>query len=377
MDVLLIGQSGGPTAVINASLVGVLKEATKHNIKVLGCVNGIKGILDENFIEYDESIINTPAAYLGSVRYKLTNEYDQILEIFKKYNVKYFMYIGGNDSADTSNKLDMFFKKVGYDCKVIGIPKTIDNDLVKIDHCPGYGSAAKFIATSIEEIYLDTHVYEKGRVTIVEVMGRDAGWLTASSKIASLNNMGPDLIYLPEVEFNEETFLSDVKKIYEKNKKVLVVVSEGIKDKTGNYYLLSRNFNNNDYFGHLQLGGIALMLSEVVNKRLCLPVRGIELNLPQRCAAHIMSRQDRNDALKVGENAVKLALKGYSGYLSNYKLNELITLSEVATLVKPFPIEWIVGGNDISSEYLNYVLPLIKGEVKQKYEYGIPKYIQK
>lgn len=377
MDVLLVGQSGGPTAVINASLVGVLNEAKKHNIKVLGCVNGIKGILDENFVEYDESIINTPAAYLGSVRYKLTDEYDQILNIFKKHNVKYFMYIGGNDSCDTSNKIANYFKKVGYDCKVIGIPKTIDNDLVKIDHCPGYGSSAKFIATSIEEIYLDTQVYEKGRVTIVEVMGRDAGWLTASAKIASLNNMGPDLIYLPEVSFDSSKFVSDVKKIYEQKQKVLVVVSEGIKDETGSYFLLSRNFNNNDDFGHLQLGGIALMLSELISNKLGLPVRGIELNLPQRCAGHIMSLKDRNDAYKVGVNAVKLAIKGYTGYLANYKLNELISLEEVATKVKQFPLSWIIDGNQISDEYLNYVLPLVKGEVKQKFENGIPKYMKR
>ena len=374
MSTLLVGQSGGPTSVINSSLMGVIHEAKKHFDKVYGLKYGIEGIISEDFIEINDDVSLIPGAYIGSVRYKLTNEYERILEVFKKYDVRYFIYIGGNDSMDTCNKIDKYFKSVQYECYVIGVPKTIDNDLVLTDHAPGYGSSAKYIATTFEEIYLDTHSYKEGRVTIVEVMGRDAGWLTASSSIAKLNGMGPDLIYLPEVPFDINSFLKDVDRIYKKNKMVLVAVSEGIKDKDGNYILKYRSFNNDDAFGHLQLGGVALVLSEIVNKELGYQVRAIELNLPQRCAMHIASLKDINEAYKCGVEAVKAMLNKKSGYMVCLNDYTLEPLDKIATKVKYFPIEWIINGNDISSEYYNYALPLIQGEVKLKYKNGIPYY---
>ena len=374
MSTLLVGESGGPTAVINSSLMGVIDEAKKHFDKVYGLRYGIEGILNEDFVEINDDISLIPGAFLGSVRFKLTNEYDRILEVFKKYDVRYFIYIGGNDSMDTCNKIDKYLKSVGYECYVIGVPKTIDNDLVLTDHSPGYGSASKYIATTFEEIYLDTHSYKEGRVTIVEVMGRDAGWLTASSSIAKLNGMGPDLIYLPEAVFDLEKFLIDVDNIYKKNKKVLVAVSEGIKDKNNKYLLAYREFNNDDAFGHLQLGGVALVLSEIVNKRLGYPIRAIELNLPQRCAMHIASLKDVNEAYNCGVYAVKAMLDKKSGYMVTLNDYYLEPLDNIATKVKPFPKEWIINGNDISNKYYDYALPLIQGEVKIEYRNGIPYY---
>lgn len=374
MSTLLVGQSGGPTAVINASVMGVINEAKKHVDHVYGLRYGIEGIINEDFIEISDDISLIPSAYLGSVRFMITDEYPRILEVFKKHEVRYFIYIGGNDSMDTCNKIDIYLKSVGYECSVIGVPKTIDNDLVLTHHSPGYGSAAKYIATSFEELYLDTHSYKEGRVTIVEVMGRDAGWLTASSAIAKLNGLGPDLIYLPEVTFDIEKFLSDVDKVYKKNKKVLVAVSEGIKDKEGNYLLKYRSFNNDDAFGHLQLGGVALVLCEMVNKRLNLPVRAIELNLMQRCAMHIASKTDINEAYNCGKEAVKACLNKYSGYMVTLNDYALKPLKDIATKVKPFPIEWIINENSISDEFYAYVLPLIEGEVSLKFKNGIPFY---
>lgn len=389
MATLLIGQSGGPTTVINASLIGIVKAGLKEAsiTKILGARFGLKGILDESFIEFtDESlndIINTPSAYLGSVRFHLKDypddydKYHKLLEVFKKYDVKYFAYIGGNDSMDTCLKIDEFFHEVHYNCKVFGIPKTIDNDLMVTNNAPGYGSAAKFIATTLEEIYFDTSVYEIGRVTIVEIMGRDAGWLTAAAKIPSLNGAPIDLIYLPELPFDIELFLKDVKRIYDEKKKVLIAVSEGLKGDNGEYLLKHREFNLHDDFGHLQLGGIALILAQVVKERLDLPVRGIELNLPQRCAMHLASKTDLLEAEACGKYALKYMLKGLTGKMvtimpeckPKYRYTDLIN---VAGLVKPFPIHWIVSNNDISNEYLEYVLPLIKGEIKLKYQNGIP-----
>ena len=374
MSTLLVGESGGPTSVINSSLMGVVEEAKKHFNKVYGLRYGIEGIINEDFIEINDDISLIPGAYLGSVRFKLTDEYERILDVFKKYDVRYFVYIGGNDSMDTCNKIDKYLKSVGYECCVIGVPKTIDNDLVLTDHAPGYGSAAKYIATTFEEIYLDTNSYKEGRVTIVEVMGRDAGWLTASSSIAKLNGMGPDLIYLPENTFDLDKFLEDVKTIYDKKKKVLIAVSEGIKDKDNNYILKYRSFNNDDAFGHLQLGGVALILCEIVSDKLGYPVRAIELNLPQRCSMHLASLTDIIEAHNCGVYAVKAMLDEKSGYMVCLNDYSLKPLDDIATKVKYFPKKWIINGNDISEDYYDYVLPLIEGEVRLEYKNGIPVY---
>lgn len=392
MGSLLVGQSGGPTAVINSTICGVFKEALKHQeiTHLYGAIHGIDGVINERFIEIkDESNLDlwqtTPGAILGSVRLRLKKypedlqTYEKILSVFKKYDITYFFYCGGNDSMDTCNKINHYFKEIGYNCTVLGLPKTVDNDLVETDHCPGYGSASKIVSTMIAEIYHDTSVYHKGRVTIVEIMGRDAGWLTAATHLANIYENGPDLIYLPESPFDMNKFLQDVKTLYEKKKKVLVAVSEGIKDLDGEYILNYQSTKEGDAFGHLQLGGVAKVLSNTVSRKLHLPVRAIELNLPQRCAAHLASLTDVKEAYKCGAFGVKSALKGKTGYMvsmervQEYKIKyTLKPLDLIAEKVKAFPTKWIINNNSISKEYLDYVLPLIKGESYPKYVNGLP-----
>ena len=392
MGSLLVGQSGGPTAVINSSILGVFKEALKHEeiAHLYGAIHGIDGVINERFIEVtkETNLDNwdkTPGAILGSVRLRLKKYpedlelYEKILEVFKKYDITHFFYCGGNDSMDTCYKIDYYFKTVGYKCTVLGLPKTVDNDLVETDHCPGYGSAAKIVSTMMAEIYHDTSVYKKGRVTIVEIMGRDAGWLTASTHLANIYNNGPDLIYLPESPFDIDKFLTDVKALYDQKKKVLVAVSEGIKDEKGEYVLNYQTSSEGDAFGHLQLGGVALVLSNTVSSKLKLPVRAIELNLPQRCASHLASLTDVKEAFKCGAFGVKSALKNKTGYMiamervTNYKIKFVLKpLNLIAEQVKAFPANWIINGNKISDEYLDYVLPLIKGESYPKYVNGLP-----
>ena len=391
----IVGQSGGPTAVINASVAGVVLASLKNDLitEVYGALNGIEGIIKENIIDFKKEDIEdierlkyTPSAALGSVRFfledfeKNDSVYKQILEVFKKYDIRYFFYIGGNDSMDSCDKINKYFNHVGYQCNVIGIPKTIDNDLVLTDHTPGYGSACKFVATTISEIYLDTNCYKKGRITIVEVMGRDAGWLTASAKLAGLIGCEPDLIYLPETAFNINEFLDDVSRIYKEKQKALVVVSEGIKDKDGDYILKYRNFNNNDSFGHLQLGGVAAFLCEFVSHKFGYPVRAIELNLPQRCASHLSSNSDIEQAYMCGLKGVEFAANNISGKMVSIVRNTdntfdygYVNLSDVAAKVKEFPIEFInKKGNNLNEKYIEYALPLIQGESNLEYKNGLP-----
>ena len=393
----IVGQSGGPTAVINASVAGVVLASLKNNLitEIYGALNGIEGIIKENIIDFKKENIEdiellkyTPSAALGSVRFfldefeKNDTVYKQILNVFKKYDIRYFFYIGGNDSMDSCDKINKYFNHVGYDCHVIGIPKTIDNDLVLTDHTPGYGSACKFVATTISEIYLDTNSYKKGRITVVEVMGRDAGWLTASAKLACLINCEPDLIYLPETAFNVNSFLDDVNRIYKEKQKVLVVVSEGIKDKDGDYILKYRNFNNNDSFGHLQLGGVAEFLCEIVSNKFNYPVRSIELNLPQRCASHLSSNADIEQAYLCGVKGVEFATNNITGKMVSIIRNNdntfdygYVNLSDVAAKVKEFPLEFITEqGNNLTEKYLEYALPLIQGESNLQYVNGLPKF---
>ena len=393
----IVGQSGGPTAVINASVAGVVLASLKNNLitEIYGALNGIEGIIKENIIDFKKENIEdiellkyTPSAALGSVRFfldefeKNDTVYKQILNVFKKYDIRYFFYIGGNDSMDSCDKINKYFNHVGYDCHVIGIPKTIDNDLVLTDHTPGYGSACKYVATTISEIYLDTNSYKKGRITVVEVMGRDAGWLTASAKLACLINCEPDLIYLPETAFNVNSFLDDVNRIYKEKQKVLVVVSEGIKDKDGDYILKYRNFNNNDSFGHLQLGGVAEFLCEIVSNKFNYPVRSIELNLPQRCASHLSSNADIEQAYLCGVKGVEFATNNITGKMVSIIRNNdntfdygYVNLSDVAAKVKEFPLEFITEqGNNLTEKYLEYALPLIQGESNLQYVNGLPKF---
>jgi len=400
MNNLLVFQSGGPTAVINASLAGVIKEAknNKNIDNVLGSVNGIEGIfynnikiLNELTDEELELLKVTPAAYLGSARYQLkedisNNDYLVINEFVKKNEIKYICIIGGNDSMDTVNKLSIYFKSVNSNINVMGVPKTVDNDLVITDHTPGYGSAIKYIATTIEELKLDTSVYKKGRVTVVEIMGRDAGWLTAGSALARLNGLGPDLIYLPEVAFDTDEFLKNVKELYDKNKMVLVAVSEGIRHADGNYVLNDiSNGSMSDVFGHQQLGGTAAVLAKIIKDRLNINTRSIELNLSQRCAGHILSLTDVNEAFNCGIKAANSVINTTGKVVVMKRLDkkeyevgyELADVNEIANKVKEIPKEWIVDGKDVNDKFIEYTLPLILGEVEHKYVNGMPKYLKR
>jgi ATP-dependent phosphofructokinase / diphosphate-dependent phosphofructokinase len=395
----IFGQSGGPTSVINASAAGVIEEALKQEAitHVYGASHGIRGILDDVLYDMEKEdpyelhlLKTTPSSALGSVRYKLKHfdedetDYKRILEIFKKYNVRYFFYNGGNDSMDTCNKISKYMQKVGYECRVMGVPKTIDNDLFGTDHCPGFGSAAKYIATSTMEIYHDARVYDSGMVTILEVMGRNAGWLTAATALAAHFGSGPDLIYLPEITFNLEKFLEDVSTIYKRTGKVIVAVSEGIKDKDGKYVAeLVANLSK-DSFGHSQLGGTASILANLVKNKIGCKVRSIEFSLLQRCAAHCASLTDVNESYLAGQSAVQYAVAGKSDYMvaferasgKDYSCQvKLINLTDVANTESKIPQNWIhEEGNFVTQDFVDYALPLIQGESSPPFEKGLPRF---
>lgn len=399
----IFGQSGGPTSVINASAAGVFIEALKQkNITaVYGAAHGIKGILDENFYDMGKEDIeelmllkNTPSSALGSVRYKLKSvetddtDYKRILEVFKKYNIRYFFYNGGNDSMDTCNKVSKYLLAAGYDCNVIGVPKTIDNDLYGTDHCPGFASAAKYVATTMMELNLDAKVYDKGQVTVVEIMGRNAGWLTASAALACYKGLGPDLIYLPELPFSPEKFLKDVKAVMDKNNgKCIACVSEGIKTADGTYVAeaLSASSMAKDNFGHAQLGGLAQQLANLVQNNLGGKVRPIEFSLMQRCGAHLASKVDVEEAFAAGAAAVKAACDGETDKMvvfkrsyenGNYKCDfELMSVELAANTEKTVPLEWITqDGTMLGKEFIDYALPLIQGDSKAPLEDGLPRF---
>ena len=398
----IFGQSGGPTSVINASAAGVFIEALKQDkiTAVYGAAHGIKGILEEDFYDIgqedmDELLLlkNTPSSSLGSVRYKLKDpkvddtDYKRILEVFEKYNIRYFFYNGGNDSMDTCNKVSKYLMKQGYACNVIGVPKTIDNDLYGTDHCPGYGSAAKYVATTLMELNLDAKVYDKGQVAVIEIMGRNAGWLTAAAALANYKNLGADLIYLPEVPFSVDKFLADVKRVMDANNgKCIACVSEGIRDKDGNFIVETlSSAKAKDGFGHTQLGGLAIQLSDLVNRTYGVKVRGIEFSLMQRCGAHIASGTDIEEAFNAGRKAVKAACAGKTDKMvaferdmssGSYKCKyKLIPVSEAANTEKKVPLEWITpDGTGLMKEYIEYALPLIQGSSKSPLEEGLPKF---
>ncbi len=396
----IFGQSGGPTSVINASAAGVFTEALKQTgviEKVYGAANGIVGILNERFYDIGqedpaelELLKTTPSSALGSCRYKLARpevddtDYKRILEVFKKYNIRYFFYNGGNDSMDTCNKISKFIAASGYECRVIGVPKTIDNDLFGTDHCPGFASAAKYIATTVMEVYLDARVYDTGMVTVIEIMGRNAGWLTAASALAAAKGQGPDLIYLPEVDFDIDKMLADVKKIYEKEKKVIVCVSEGVKTRDGKYIPELVGEVSVDAFGHKQMGGTASVLASYIKGKLGCKVRGIELSLMQRCAAHLASKSDVDESFLSGQTAVRIAVDGMTDFMVGFQRPEqgeykceikLIPLNDVANTEKVVPKEWInEEGNFVNEKFIEYALPLIQGESKIAIEDGLPRF---
>lgn len=399
----IFGQSGGPTSVINASAAGVFMQALKEDCitKVYGAAHGIKGVLDEYLYDIGqedwaeiELLKTTPSSALGSVRYKLAKseddetDYKRMLEVFKKYDVRYFFYNGGNDSMDTCNKISKYMQSSGYKMRVIGVPKTIDNDLWATDHCPGFGSAAKYIATATMEVYLDARVYDTGTITILEVMGRNAGWLTAATALASYKGTGPDLIYLPERVFDIKDFLKRVKEIYKKNGNVLVAASEGIKDKDGKYISEYGTdlAKSKDSFGHSQLGGLAYTLADFVREETGAKVRAIEFSLLQRCSAHIASMTDITESFNAGQAAVKAAVEGKTDLMvaferepgKEYKCNiKLIGLEEVANKEKKIPDEWITNdGVGLKQEFVDYALPLIQGATNLPFEQGLPRFAQ-
>lgn len=389
---LLYAQSGGPSPVINSSAYGVLDEALNSDSvgKVFIGNNGIEGIIkgDIEELTYKEKqdlllLTQTPGAAFGSCRHMLPelisdrSEYEAIKEVFEENNIRYFLYNGGNDSMDTVSKLASYFKKIKFDCSVIGIPKTIDNDLEVTDHTPGYGSAAKYIATSFGEIACDASAYIKGRANVVEIMGRDTGWLTCAASLARLTGYGPDLIYVPEAAFSREKFVNSVKRIMSLKERCFIAVSEGVKDKYGSFIAESAK---KDAFGHAQLGGVAANLSALLENS-NIKTRAIELNLAQRACAHLASKTDIEEAIQVGREGVKDAIKGLSGFM--------VTI--VRTSIKPYlvgygltPAEKVAGQikyvpdvflnpeeNDISEAYFAYALPLIQGERKYKTSNGL------
>lgn len=401
-DNCIVAQSGGPTVAINASLAGVIDgvKKSKKFTRVYGAIHGIQGVLDNNFIDLSLMalskfpLVNTlelsPAMYLGSCRYKLpdfevdSKPYEIIFDRFEEYQVAAFYYIGGNDSMDTVDKLSKYAKKIGSDVKIVGIPKTIDNDLCHTDHTPGFGSAAKYVASTMLEIAHDTYIYQIPSVVIVEIMGRDAGWLTAASCLARNDySPAPHLIYLPEVDFDEDQFIEDIKNVLKTSRCVIVAVSEGIHDKDGNY--ISATSAVADKFGHAQLSGTGKALESLVKDRMDIKVRSIELNVLQRCAAHISSRTDINESFALGQAAVKYAAEGMTAVMSTIKrvsndpyqwIIEPENVSLIANQAKTIPLEWITPEkNDVTPEMEAYLRPLIIGEVSLQYKDGLPMYL--
>lgn len=391
---IAVAQSGGPTAAINASLTGVFNgaELCPEIDEIYGAENGIEGILDDRLLnlrnilmdKHDKQLLmTTPSTILGSCRFKLKDfeqdeeSYLKILDTFNKHNIKAFFYIGGNDSMDTVMKLDRYFTANGIDIKVVGVPKTIDNDVTETDHTPGFGSAAKYVATSLQEIIRDCRVYSIPSVTIVEIMGRDAGWLAASSCVLRANGEpAPHMIYLPEGDFSTEKFLSDIKQAQLRYKAVIVAVSEGIR-------LSSAAEGSTDAFGHAMLGGIGKQLEKLVAAEIGCKVRSIELNVMQRCSSHIASLTDLTEAERIGREAVTAAIEhGESGVMMCFKRIsnnpyrcEVVSaeIAKVANQEKKFPREWInPEGNNVTVDALNYFLPLIQGEPEIEFRNGIP-----
>ncbi len=397
MKNLLVGQSGGPTAAINATLAGVIAAGIKSEEigTVYGCVNGIEGALKDNLMNLSEFFADadkieilkqTPSAFLGSCRYKVSEkDIPSIVEKLVKNDIGYFCYIGGNDSMDTVLKLKKACAELGI--KVIGVPKTIDNDLVGTDHCPGFGSAAKYIATTVSEIGRDASCYDLECVTIVEIMGRNAGWLAASSALARFGGNAPDLIYLPEVTFDEEKFLADVKAKVDEKKSIVVAVSEGIKNADGSYVAEQKRAGNDDKFGHSQLGGAGKFLELLIKERFGIKARSIELNTPQRCASHIASKVDIEESALIGSKAVEAALNGESGKMMCYKRAEgseyaieisAMDIEKIANAEKKVPNEYIAeNGCDVTKAFVDHAYPLIQGEREIIYSNGLPVHVSR
>ncbi|MBQ4561068.1 MAG: 6-phosphofructokinase [Clostridia bacterium] len=396
----IVGQSGGPTAAINATLAGVIKGAFESEaIKtVYGALNGVEGILKGTICNLSEIIkgeedlellSHTPAAALGSCRLKLPKMdekpevYEQIINFFKEHDIRYFFYIGGNDSMDTVAKLSLYCAQHDYEMRVMGVPKTIDNDVMGTDHTPGYGSAAKYIAASMQEILRDTAVYKVKAVTIVEIMGRDAGWLTCAAALPRLNSdVAPDLVYLPEVDFDMDNFMDDVRAALEVHPNVVVAVSEGARFADGTYVGASAQSGVTDAFGHAYLSGTGKALELAVKEKIGCKVRSVELNILQRCASHIASKTDLDESVMVGSAAVKAAVEGTTGKMMTYVRTSddpykvecsSEDIQKIANMVREVPREFInERGNNVTDECLKYIAPLTYGEPNVKYVNGLP-----
>lgn len=395
----VVGQSGGPTSAINATLCGVVDRASiSSSIKTLyGMKNGIEGLINEELIDLsylygNEELLSvleaTPSSALGSCRKRLpdisedSELYEKIIDIFKKYDIRYFFYIGGNDSMDTVCKINRYARICHYEINVIGIPKTIDNDLVLTDHTPGYGSASKYISTTIKEIARDTSAYRCKSVTIVEIMGRDTGWLTASAGLPKhFGADGADLIYLPELCFDNGNFIFALNNQFLKKPNVVVAVSEGIRYSDGKYVGEGAQNNVTDPFGHKYLAGTAKILEKLVREQIGCKVRSVELSLPQRCASHIASDTDITESRQIGSYAVECAENNISGKMVGFRRKkgkyqiELISadVGEIVNKVKYVPREYINSeGNNVTKECMEYIAPLILGERNIKYENGLP-----
>ncbi|NSF74441.1 6-phosphofructokinase [Blautia wexlerae] len=390
---LIVGQSGGPTAVINSSLYGVVSEGLRHPEQIqhiYGMVNGIEGFLAGTVLDFAtalpgsslEKLKTTPGAYLGSCRYKLPESledpvYPRLFQKFREMNIGWFFYIGGNDSMDTVSKLSRYAAQTGSDIRIIGEPKTIDNDLVHTDHTPGFGSAARYVASTVREITIDANVYEKKSVTIVEIMGRHAGWLTAASALArKYKGDNPLLIYLPETTFDQEAFLKAVEKSFEKNCNVIVCVSEGIHDAEGTFICEYDSSVGTDTFGHKMLAGCGKYLENLVRSRLGVKARSVELNVSQRCSVSMMSATDQMEAVTAGNFGVQAALNGETGKMvsflretgtdGSYSMKcSLEDVNVICNEEKTVPADWITAdGSDVTQDFLDYAAPLIQGTVE-------------
>lgn len=390
---LIVGQSGGPTAVINSSLYGVVSEGLRHPEQIqhiYGMVNGIEGFLAGTVLDFAtalpgsslEKLKTTPGAYLGSCRYKLPESledpiYPRLFQKFREMNIGWFFYIGGNDSMDTVSKLSRYAAQTGSDIRIIGEPKTIDNDLVHTDHTPGFGSAARYVASTVREITIDANVYEKKSVTIVEIMGRHAGWLTAASALArKYKDDNPLLIYLPETTFDQESFLKAVEKSFEKNCNVIVCVSEGIHDAEGTFICEYESSVGTDTFGHKMLAGCGKYLENLVRSRLGVKARSVELNVSQRCSVSMMSATDQMEAVTAGNFGVQAALNGETGKMvsflretgtdGSYSMKcSLEDVNVICNEEKTVPADWITAdGSDVTQDFLDYAAPLIQGTVE-------------
>ena len=391
----IVGQSGGPTAVINASLYGVVYEALNREDvfgNVYGMINGIEGFLHDQLMDMKpldtsgelELIKTTPGSYLGSCRYKLPEDlsdtvYPKLFEKFEKYNIGYFFYIGGNDSMDTVSKLSRYAASINSDIRFMGLPKTIDNDLVLTDHTPGFGSAAKYVASTVREIAIDASVYDnKQSVTIVEIMGRHAGWLTAASALArKFKNDNPVLIYLPEVAFDQDAFIEKIKSSLETTSNLVVCISEGIHTANGTFICELGSEVGVDTFGHKMLTGSGKYLENLVKERLGVKVRSVELNVSQRCSSAMLSKTDQKEAIASGSFGVTAAIKGETGKMVAFKRQSPLTLdadyvlnyatedvNEICNKEKTVPLEWISeDGSDVTEAFLAYARPLVRGNV--------------